>query len=165
LNGAGRAAISPIILLQACASKYRARGCASETRIYDAGPYRIRDHRFWLPLLALFSGARLGELCQLSVDDVREIEGVWCLEITPGGSPAFCATRLARVPQLSHTIKDALRAAGVEERIQDALLGHENDHVSGAYGEGYKPPRLLAELSKVQYSGLDLSALYDASGP
>lgn len=30
---------------------------------------------YWLPLLGLYTGARLNELCQLSVDDIVEIEG------------------------------------------------------------------------------------------
>ncbi len=40
--------------------------------------------RFWLPVLGLFTGARLGELCQLEVDDVQKIDRVWCIVIRPG---------------------------------------------------------------------------------
>ena len=36
----------------------------------------------WLPLLALFTGARLEELGQLLVGDVKQVEGVWCIHIT-----------------------------------------------------------------------------------
>jgi integrase len=36
---------------------------------------------FWVPLLALYSGARVSELCQLSVDDVHKRKGVHCFEI------------------------------------------------------------------------------------
>jgi integrase len=38
------------------------------------------DH-FWIPLIALFSGMRLNEICQLYTEDVREIDGVPCFEI------------------------------------------------------------------------------------
>lgn len=37
--------------------------------------------RFWVPLLGLFTGARLDEIAQAQVDDVREIDGVWCLVV------------------------------------------------------------------------------------
>ena len=37
--------------------------------------------RFWLPLLGLFTGARLDEIAQAQVDDVREIDGIWCLVV------------------------------------------------------------------------------------
>jgi integrase len=36
----------------------------------------------WLPLLALYTGARLEELCQLTVDDVQQEEGIPFLHIT-----------------------------------------------------------------------------------
>jgi integrase len=39
----------------------------------------------WLPLLALFTGARLGELGQLHPSDVKELDGVPYLEITDEG--------------------------------------------------------------------------------
>ena len=57
-------------------------------------------------------------------------------------------------------MEDAMRVAGIEARVQDALIGHDTDHVSARYGEGYKPPRLYEEMKKVQFSGLDLSHLY-----
>jgi integrase len=38
--------------------------------------------RFWVPALALFTGARAGEICQLRAEDVVHVEGVWCLNLT-----------------------------------------------------------------------------------
>lgn len=35
-----------------------------------------RPNHFWLPMLALFTGARLEELAQLYVDDIAEIDGI-----------------------------------------------------------------------------------------
>lgn len=37
--------------------------------------------QYWLPLLALMTGARQAELCQLRVDDVIQRDGVWLLDI------------------------------------------------------------------------------------
>lgn len=51
--------------------------------LYTEHRYR-RAWQFWLPLLGLFTGARLEELCQLRMVDIREIDGVWCLDITTG---------------------------------------------------------------------------------
>jgi integrase len=42
----------------------------------------VQPERFWIPLLALYSGARMNELCQLHVDDVIEKDGVHCISIT-----------------------------------------------------------------------------------
>lgn len=40
------------------------------------------DFRYWLPLLALFTGGRLGELTQLHKSDIVKKDGVFCIEIT-----------------------------------------------------------------------------------
>jgi integrase len=45
---------------------------------------RLRGHRRWLPLLALYTGARLEELAQLLVTDVRRVHGVRVIAIEPG---------------------------------------------------------------------------------
>ncbi len=38
------------------------------------------DH--WLiPLVALFGGMRIEEICQLQKNDVREIDGIWCFDV------------------------------------------------------------------------------------
>jgi len=42
--------------------------------------------RYWLPLLARFSGARLEELAQLRVEDVLIIDGVWCMRFDELGT-------------------------------------------------------------------------------
>jgi integrase len=45
-----------------------------------------REHaraRRWVPWLCAYTGARVGEMAQLRTDDVLEVEGVWCLRITP----------------------------------------------------------------------------------
>jgi integrase len=41
----------------------------SGKRLYKPGSHRVDDWRYWLPLIALFSGARLGELCGLRLAD------------------------------------------------------------------------------------------------
>ncbi len=40
-----------------------------------------RRSRWWLLLLAAYTGARVGELCQLRVSDVRTVEDLLCLSI------------------------------------------------------------------------------------
>ena len=42
-----------------------------------------QEHAYWLPLLGLFTGARVNELCQLNPQcDIREEHGIWLLDIT-----------------------------------------------------------------------------------
>ncbi len=59
------------------------RGCVDGERGYNkVGSQRPRNARFWVPLIALFTGARLGEICQLDTTDIRAIDGVDCIVIS-----------------------------------------------------------------------------------
>ncbi len=57
------------------------RGFKSEREWWSPGELSVRDDRFWIPLIALFTGGRRGELCQLHVEDVKRIDGILCIEI------------------------------------------------------------------------------------
>jgi len=41
----------------------------------------LHPHYYWLPLLGLFTGARIEELCQLHLDDIHQEDGVWVIDI------------------------------------------------------------------------------------
>ncbi|AMU94212.1 hypothetical protein AOA14_06280 [Sphingopyxis terrae subsp. terrae NBRC 15098] len=64
-------------------------GCRNDEYHYAVvGDQRPRRARFWVPLIALFSGLRLNEICQLEVADIQHIEGVHCLRVMAGLSDA-----------------------------------------------------------------------------
>jgi integrase len=46
-------------------------GCASTDRINEEGELLLRDSRFWVPVVALYTGARDAELGGLQISDVR----------------------------------------------------------------------------------------------
>jgi integrase len=56
-------------------------GCQSEKRVHAPGKTKVRDHRFWAPLLALVSGLRLNEIGQLNVEDVHAHNGLLHLHV------------------------------------------------------------------------------------
>jgi integrase len=60
-------------------------GCKNDTKWHIAGDHLIRDHRYWLPLVMMFSGARPGEIAQLLIDDVQEQHEQWVMVITEDG--------------------------------------------------------------------------------
>lgn len=49
------------------------------------GNVAVRDHRFWIPWVMLYSGARPAEVAQLHVADVRQEHGVWIMDINDNG--------------------------------------------------------------------------------
>jgi integrase len=189
---------------------------------------------FWLPLLGIFSGARLNELAPMCVEDVKtdaasgvrfvtviedeedgrsvktdrsvraipihsELIRIGFLELVEqvrksGGQSARLFPKLIPGPKggfgeafskwfgrykrklgitnpssvfhsFRHGFKDALRAASVNEDINDALTGHSGGNAV-ARGYGWKDmgrrfgfQTLSEAVEKVRYPGLDLSAI------
>jgi len=50
-----------------------------------AGFKDTRPERYWIPILGLYTGARLNELAQLHLEDVREVDGTTCIDINSDG--------------------------------------------------------------------------------
>jgi len=58
-------------------------GCRDDQQGYAATGDKVANGaRYWVALIALWSGMRLNEVCQLDVADVRVIEGVHCFAVT-----------------------------------------------------------------------------------
>lgn len=60
-------------------------GCLNDSDWHKPGNHQIRDHRYWLPLVMLYSGARPAEIAQLLVADVRQHHGQWIIHVTIEG--------------------------------------------------------------------------------
>ncbi|NRP45532.1 hypothetical protein XMV225_002714 [Aliiroseovarius sp. xm-v-225] len=63
-------------------------GCEEpkDIRSYSThGQYLVRDWHYWLPLLAAFTGARLGELVQLETADIKKEGDINFIRITDEG--------------------------------------------------------------------------------
>ncbi|WP_340117900.1 site-specific integrase [Pelagibius sp. 7325] len=56
-------------------------GCRSISRRSVAGDLIIPDARFWAPLIAVFTGMRREEICQLKATDFNEHGGIWFLMV------------------------------------------------------------------------------------
>lgn len=92
-------------------------GCRSERIRAQPGNTDMRDTPwFWLPILSLYSGARLNELCQLHVDDVKMDDDIPHLILTDEGEDQSIKTGNTRRSPL-HAQPLAIGFAGfVKER-------------------------------------------------
>lgn len=78
---------------------------------------------YWVPLLGLFTGARLGELCQLRVADVVQVDGCWCISINEDGEGSRVKSEagIRSVP-----VHSELTRLGFLDYVEDAKkAGHE----------------------------------------
>ncbi len=88
-------------------------GCASEMQRAESGSNIIRDEKFWLPLIAVFSAMRQEEICQLSLDNIKLQDGIWFFELNRDeGRMLKNSTATRRVP-----IHDELIRIGLLKRV------------------------------------------------
>lgn len=92
-------------------------GCRSEKNQQHRGAYKIRDYRFWVPMLAAYTGARLNELAQLRIEDIVIREDIACLSIADEhASQSLKSANARRLVPLHGSLLDA----GFMRHIEDA---------------------------------------------
>jgi len=112
-----------------------------------------KAHNFWIPLIGLFTGMRLEEICQLYVTDLVKIDGIWCFDIKeeedkPDKSVKTGEKRL--VPLHPRLVND-LNFVKYVKNIPDQK--------GGRYAKPFKPKQLLERtVLKLDY-GIDFSHL------
>lgn len=83
-------------------------GFAADGKEHIAGDVQADDWRRWAPLAAMFTGARIGEIAQLRLGDVRKHRGVWFIQIRheakEGLSTKSGESRFAAVHSILETI-------------------------------------------------------------
>src|SRR3569833_2008839 len=90
-------------------------GCRSPSQRTTVGTQVIKDEKYWLPLIAIFSGLRQEEICQLHLDDVKFTEKCWVFDVN------------ARPPRKLKN-RNAVRKVPVHSRLKAfGLLGYADE--------------------------------------
>ncbi|QEE41801.1 MULTISPECIES: site-specific integrase [unclassified Methylobacterium] len=96
-------------------------GHRTPSRRTEPGNVLIRDGKFWIPWIGLYSGMRLGEIVQLLKSDIKQEAGVWYFDVSKGENEQKhikTAASVRRVP-----IHQALIDAGLLTQIAVAKQG------------------------------------------
>lgn len=122
-------------------------GHKSEACRHKPGPALTRDGYFWIPLIALYSGMRLGEIVQLLKSDVKEESGVWYFDVNKGADKSLkTASSKRRVPihrtlldlGLPGYIKSGQQSGRVFPEIKKGADGYHSHHFSKWWGRHAK---------------------------
>jgi integrase len=108
---------------------------AELARIFDPSTRAAecdQPHRWWGPLIALFTGARVTEIAQLWIDDLEQIDGNWGFHFAP---------RTERGQRIKNAV--SRRFVPVHPALLEAGLLAYRDEVVAAFGTS----RLLPGLS------------------
>jgi integrase len=65
------------------------------------------SHRYWIPMIALYTGARLEEIAQLHTGDIEQVDGIWCIDINDDGPKKLKNINSRRVVPVHQALIDA----------------------------------------------------------
>jgi integrase len=102
-------------------------------------------HHFWIPLISLYTGARLDEICQLLRTDVINRDGYWCLDIKEHDAPELKSVKQGErriVPLHPFLVKDLkfinyVMSIDKSETRVFPKLNRTNDRWGHAFGQWF----------------------------
>ena len=128
------------------------RGCKDDGNGYAIiGHNIIRGTRFWVPLIGLYTGMRLNEICQLDVVDVQQSKvGVWYLSVNANSPDKLVknSTSKRNIPVHADLIRIGFLKFVEQQKSKSAKLfpdlkrserGYHSERMSRWFNEGFLP--------------------------
>ena len=124
-------------------------GCRSEYYWKQPGNLVLRQTaKYWVPLIALFSGMRLGEIIQLQVADVKRLDGIEYFDVTPVAIDPTDVEADGSEEEKSLKTVSSRRGIPIHQRLFELGFG---DFLDFRRGSGEK--RLFPEFEKAKDDG------------
>lgn len=103
-----------------------------------------KPEKNWIPRIGMYSGMRLGEICGLHVEDLKQIDGIWCFDVNAELDKRLKTINSKRIiPIHPHLINSGLlalaetrRSDGVQ-RLWPNLRKREIDGYCHSFGNWY----------------------------
>ena len=93
-------------------------GHHSPARRSKPGKCITKDGKYWVPLVALFTGMRLGEIVQLSVSDIKIDEGISYIDVNKDEGKQLKTSSSQRVVPIHAVLRDLGFLDYVEQRCK-----------------------------------------------
>jgi len=78
-----------------------------------------KPYQFWMPLIGLYTGMRIEEICQLYVSDLKKIDGIWCFDINQNKPDKSVKTSERRIVPLHPFLAEELNFVGYVKSLPD----------------------------------------------
>lgn len=106
----------------------------------------------WVPLIALYTGMRLEEICQLTKEDIRSIDGILCFDVNTNGDKRLKTKASSRLVP----VHPALLSTGLEKYTKTRLSGENLWGLSkGKWGYGKKVTNWWSSIFNRKYVTTD----------
>ena len=111
------------------------------------GEMIVKDRKFWVPLIALFSGMRMSEIIQTRVADVKEQDGTIYFDVNDEGTEKLLITGSARrvIPVHPELVRcglpeyvDAMRSKNPDQRIFEDIRPGKNGEFSHNFSKFFR---------------------------
>jgi len=106
---------------------------------YHKGNKFFKDEYFWMPLIAIYTGMRVEEICKLRVEDIKEEDGVPYIDVTWGERRLKTLSSIRQVPihpdLYKYGFQELIDAAKREK--EDRIFFKLNKGTQGKYSEYY----------------------------
>lgn len=110
----------------------------------------IRYPTYWVPIIGLFTGCRLNEICQIHVSDVQVVDKIWCLNINQESKNKSVknpsSRRIIPLPQVILELGftdyvQIIRDKGYERVFHELTLGRDGygKNLSRFFNQSYLP--------------------------
>ena len=124
-------------------------GCRSEYYWKQPGDLVLRQSAiYWVPLISLFSGMRLGEIIQMQVADVKQLDGIDYFDVTTVVDPADGEANEAEEGEKSLKTASSRRSVPIHKALFD--IGFEEFLV---FRRASSSRRLFPEFEKAKDDG------------
>lgn len=115
-------------------------GHKSESVRHHPGTLVIRDGKFWVPMIALYSGMRMGEIVQLLASDLKQQDGIWYFDVTKtegDGKKIKTESSIRRVPVHHVLIEVGLLDAKAKAKPSDRLFPDIEPGADGYFSHNF----------------------------
>jgi len=111
------------------------------------GKKPLHSYYYWLPLLGLYTGCRLDELCQLYIEDIYQIDDVWVIDINDSEDKKLKSFNSKRIIPIHSKLID-LGFLNYVDKIQAAHKRLFPALKKGRDGYGSAPSKWFARYRK-----------------
>lgn len=123
----------------------------------------LSPYMFWVPILGLYTGMRLAEICQLELKDIQNINGIECFVVQTNEKGVDAKKRLKtkaaqRIVPIHSFLLDDLNLMGYIQKLKDKrqtrlfpelpYMNHNYGHIASKWFQNYKKRIGLESSSK-----------------
>lgn len=113
-------------------------GHESGAKRWKPGTQVVRDGKFWVPVIALFTGMRMGEIVQLQPSDLKREDGVWFFDLAEGEGKTFkTKSSLRRIPIHSQLLRMGILGLGESAEGKDRLFSDIEKGSDGYFSHNF----------------------------